>query len=177
MVDILWSGWRSEYIFNLPAQRSSTDQTQPLSPSIFRRILEAEVSDEDSFIIHRGQQVFAIMNSYPYAVGHFMVLPYRQVAELEALTPEESSELWITVNEAVAVAKTVLAPHGLNIGVNLGAAAGGSINEHLHVHVVPRWHGDNNFLVATAQTKSISEALDVTALRLRRGWQELRTGQ
>ena len=177
MMDILWSGWRSEYISNLPAQRQSSGQEHPTGSSIFRKILESEMSDEECFIIHRGKQVFAIMNSYPYAVGHFMVVPYRQVADLEALSAEESLELWATVAEAASVAKSALSPHGLNIGVNLGAAAGGSVNEHLHVHVVPRWQGDNNFLVATAQTKSISEALDVTADRLRRVWQELRAGQ
>lgn len=177
MVDILWSGWRSEYIAHLPASRSVVGDEVRSNSSVFRQILESEISDEDCFIIHRGEFVFAIMNLYPYAVGHFMVLPYRQVADLEALTSEETSELWATVTEGVAAAKGALAPHGLNIGVNIGSAAGGSVNEHLHVHVVPRWQGDNNFLVATAQTKSISEALDVTADRLRCAWRDLRIGQ
>lgn len=175
MIDILWSGWRSEYIANV--SQPSTGDRVPAGSSIFRKILESELSDEDAFIIHRGQHVFAIMNSFPYAVGHFMVVPVRQVADLESLTPEESRELWAMVTEGVSVAKKALAPHGLNVGVNMGAAAGGSVNEHLHVHVVPRWQGDNNFLVATAQTKSISEALDVTADRLRRAWRDLRNGQ
>jgi ATP adenylyltransferase len=139
--------------------------------------LESEVDDCESYIIHRGQHVFAIMNSYPYAVGHFMVVPYRQVAELSALSSDESVDLWATVTEGVSVARKALAPHGVNVGVNLGAAAGGSVNEHLHVHVVSRWLGDNNFLVATANTKSISEALDVTAERLRQAWRDHRVGQ
>ena len=176
-MNILWSGWRSEYMSSLPTVRTSKSDQTTSESSIFRKILESELDDEETFIIHRGKQVFAIMNSYPYAVGHFMVLPYRQVADLESLSREESVELWDTVTEAAIVAKIALKPHGLNIGVNLGAAAGGSVNEHLHVHLVPRWHGDNNFLVATATTKSISEALDVTADRLRRAWRELRDGQ
>ena len=177
MIDILWSGWRSQYISSLPLVRSDNGEQTTSESSIFRKILESEVDDEESFIIHRGRHVFAIMNSFPYAVGHFMVLPYRQVADLESLSLEETTELWATVSEGVTVAKVALVPHGLNIGVNLGAAAGGSVNEHLHVHVVPRWQGDNNFLVATASTKSISEALDVTADRLRRTWHQLREGQ
>lgn len=177
MIDILWSGWRAEYIANLPASRPSAEERPMVGSSIFRKILESELSDEEAFIIHRGTHVFAIMNSFPYAVGHFMVLPIRQVAELESLTSEESIELWATVTDGVKVTKNSLAPDGLNIGVNVGTAAGGSVNEHLHVHVVPRWQGDNNFMVATAQTKSISEALDVTAERLRRAWRELRIGQ
>lgn len=177
MIENLWSGWRSDYISTLPAQQSPNAKKGATQSSIFRRILESEVDDQDSYIIHRSQHVFAIMNSYPYAVGHFMVVPYRQVAELSALTSEESVDLWATVTEGVTVAKTALAPDGMNVGVNLGAAAGGSVNEHLHVHVVSRWLGDNNFLVATANTKSISEALDVTADRLRQAWRDHRVVQ
>ena len=167
MLDILWSGWRSQYIASLPPG------TAPAAgPSVFRRILESGLSDVEAFIVHRGRHVFAIMNSYPYAVGHFMVVPYRQVAALEDLDDEESRELWSTVTEGVRVAKAALAPEGLNVGLNIGSAAGGSVNEHLHVHVVPRWSGDNNFLVATARTKSISQPLDVTAAALRSAWRE-----
>lgn len=168
MLDILWSGWRAQYISSLPESQAPKD-----GRSVFRRILESGLGDEESFIIHRGEHVFAIMNSYPYAVGHFMVVPYRQVAALEELSPVESAELWRTVTEGVRVAKEALGPEGLNVGLNIGTAAGGSVNEHLHVHVVPRWTGDNNFLVATARTKSISQPLDVTADALRRVWRDL----
>lgn len=167
MLDILWSGWRSQYIASLPAGEAPTG-----GPSVFRRILETGLGDEESFIIHRGDHVFVIMNSYPYAVGHFMVVPYRQVAALEDLDDEESRELWSTVTKGVRVAKRALMPEGLNVGLNIGSAAGGSVNEHLHVHVVPRWSGDNNFLVATARTKSISQPLDVTAAALRTAWRD-----
>lgn len=167
MLDVLWSGWRSQYISSLP-----TGSPPAAGPSIFRRILESGLPDEETFVIHRGEHVFAIMNSYPYAVGHFMVVPYRQVAALEDLSEAESRELWSTVTEGVRVAKTALIPEGLNVGLNIGSAAGGSVNEHLHVHVVPRWSGDNNFLVATARTKSISQPLDVTAAALRSAWRD-----
>lgn len=168
MLDILWSGWRAQYISSLPGSAVPSD-----GPSVFRRILESGIDDEESFIIHRGEHVFAIMNSYPYAVGHFMVVPFRQVAALEDLSPVESAELWNTVTAGVQVARSALRPEGLNVGLNIGAAAGGSVNEHLHVHVVPRWTGDNNFMVATARTKSISQPLDVTADALRRVWRDL----
>lgn len=168
MLDILWSGWRAQYISSLPGSPAPGD-----GASVFRRILESGMEDEESFIIHRGEHVFAIMNSYPYAVGHFMIVPYRQVAALEDLADFERVELWDAVTAGVRAAKAALRPEGLNVGLNIGAAAGGSVNEHLHVHVVPRWTGDNNFLVATARTKSISQPLDVTADALRRAWRDV----
>lgn len=167
MLDVIWSGWRSQYIASIPAT-----STPGPGPSVFRRILESGLDDEETFIIFRGDHVFAVMNSYPYAVGHFMVVPYRQIAALEDLDAAESGELWATVTEGVRVAKVALSPEGLNVGLNLGSAAGGSVNEHLHVHVVPRWSGDNNFLVATARAKSISQPLDVTAAAMRSAWRD-----
>jgi ATP adenylyltransferase len=114
--------------------------------------------------------VFAIMNAYPYAVGHLMVLPMRQIAHLSELTPQESLELWETVTTGSEVLKTEYNPHGLNIGINLGPAAGGSVSEHLHVHIVPRWRGDANFMTSVANAKTISEPLNETAARIRHAW-------
>lgn len=170
MIENIWSGWRSEYITSLAAETRGTTGSPGLGSSVFRRILESEMTDEEAFIVRRGSTVFSIMNAYPYAVGHLLVVPYRQVSELEDLTAEESSEMWSEVAVAVRVMRFVLAPDGFNVGLNLGPAAGGSVNEHIHVHVVPRWFGDANFLVTSATVKSISEALDVTADRLRRAW-------
>ncbi len=171
MIDNIWSGWRSEYLSNLPSRSLDGDGFQrPASPSIFRQILESGATDEDAFIIHRGATVFSIMNAYPYSVGHVLVLPYRQVSDLGDLTSEESAEMWREVDVAIKVLRDVLRPDGFNVGLNLGPAAGGSVNEHLHVHVVPRWFGDANFTVSTASVKAIPEALDVTAARLRDAW-------
>ena len=138
--------------------------------SVFTQILESGLSDEETFIVHRGQYVFAIMNAYPYAVGHLMVLPVRQIAHLSELAPHESLELWATVTQASEVLKAEYNPHGLNIGINLGPAAGGSVSEHLHVHIVPRWRGDANFMTSVANAKTISEPLNETAARIRHAW-------
>jgi ATP adenylyltransferase len=121
--------------------------------------------------VHRGEKVFAIMNAFPYTSGHLLVVPYREVAELEDLSQDETSELWATVTDAVKVLKSVYKPEAMNVGINLGAAAGGSIAQHLHVHIVGRWGGDTNFMVTTANTKILPEALDVSADRIRKAWE------
>jgi diadenosine tetraphosphate (Ap4A) HIT family hydrolase len=111
-----------------------------------------------------------LLNAYPYAVGHLLVLPYREVADLEQLTAAETAELWATVTDAVRAVKAVLTPAGVNVGLNLGQPAGGSVSEHLHVHVVPRWVGDANFMTTTANTRTLPEALPDTAAKLRTAW-------
>ena len=99
-----------------------------------------------------------------------MVLPYREVADLEDLSEQETAELWATVTDAVRAVKQVYRPEGLNVGVNLGRPAGGSISAHLHIHVVPRWTGDGNFMTAIGQTRTIPEALPDSARKLREAW-------
>jgi len=128
------------------------------------------MTDEQSYIVHRGKKVFALMNAFPYTSGHLLVVPHREVAELENLTSEETAELWATVTTGVKVLKSVYKPEAMNVGINLGAAAGGSIAQHLHVHIVGRWGGDTNFMVTTANTKILPEALDVSADRIRKAW-------
>ena len=98
------------------------------------------------------------------------MLPYREVADLEQVTATETAELWSTVTDAVRAVKAVLAPTGVNVGLNLGQPAGGSVSEHLHVHVVPRWVGDANFMTTTANTRTLPEALPDTAAKLRTAW-------
>jgi ATP adenylyltransferase len=138
--------------------------------SVFSQILESDMTDEQSYIVHRGKKVFALMNAFPYTSGHLLVVPHREVAELENLTSEETAELWATVTTGVKVLKSVYNPEAMNVGINLGAAAGGSIAQHLHVHIVGRWGGDTNFMVTTANTKILPEALDVSADRIRKAW-------
>ena len=167
MIDALWTGWRSQYLSSLP---SPFEGTHSEGHSVFTQILESGLADEETFIVHRGQHVFAIMNAYPYAVGHLMVLPQRQIANLSDLAPEESLELWTTVTRATEVLQSEYNPHGLNVGINLGPAAGGSVSEHLHVHIVPRWRGDANFMTSIANAKTISEPLNETAARIRHAW-------
>ena len=164
MIDNLWAGWRNRYLSDLPT-KSATDS---LEGSVFTRILNSGLSDDETYIVHRGERVFAILNAYPYCTGHLMVLPYREVRNLDDLSQDETEELWSTVTLACRALRSEYSAPGLNVGINMGPASGGSIDEHLHVHVVPRWVGDSNFLTVTANAKAMPEALDLTATRLRR---------
>ena len=137
---------------------------------MFSEILQSGLSDEECFIIHRGVECFVILNAFPYSTGHILVLPFREVSDVEALTPSEHAELFSLVTTGIQVLKAEYKPQGINVGINLGAVAGGSVAQHLHVHVVPRWGGDTNFMVAVATTKILPEALDVTASRVRTRW-------
>lgn len=164
-LDRLWNGWRSGYV------RGFNDGNRDTSgESVFTRILQSGLSDEEAHIVHRSNTCFVILNAFPYSTGHMLVLPYREFSDLENLTPEESSDLWSTVTNAVAAVKRSHAPHALNVGINLGAPAGGSIAQHLHVHVVPRWEGDANFMTSVANTRTLPEPLDETAARIRAAW-------
>ncbi len=164
MLERLWNGWRADYVVHGQGAQQKSDH------SIFTQILKSDLTDEQSYIVHRGDKVFALMNAFPYTSGHLLVLPYREVAELEDLTEVETGELWSAVTTAVKVLKSVYQPEAMNVGINLGAAAGGSVAQHLHVHVVGRWGGDTNFMVTTANTKILPEALDVSADRIRKAW-------
>lgn len=177
MLERLWNGWRAEYVQSV----GSSDAAEPADGeagtrrrvSVFAEILDSGVPDVETHIVHRGDTVFVICNRFPYAVGHLLVLPYRQIADLEELTPDEAVELWATTTQAVRVLKLVYSPGGLNVGINLGEPAGGSVSGHVHVHVVPRWSGDSNFMTATAETRTLPEALAVTAERIRVAWNDV----
>ena len=164
MLERIWNGWRADYVVHGQGAQKKSDK------SVFTQILDSGMSDEQCYIVHRGEKVFAIMNAFPYTSGHLLVVPYREVAELEDLSHDETSELWATVTTGVKVLKSVYKPEAMNVGINLGAAAGGSIAQHLHVHIVGRWGGDTNFMVATANTKILPEALDASADRIRKAW-------
>lgn len=168
MLERIWNGWRADYVVHGQGAQQKSDR------SIFSQILASDLSDEQSYIVYRGNEVFALMNAFPYTSGHLLVVPYREVADLEDLTQSETTELWATVTNAVKVLKSVYQPEAMNVGINLGAAAGGSIAQHLHVHIVGRWGGDTNFMVTTANTKILPEALDVSAERVRKAWGSLK---
>ncbi|MDO8391898.1 MAG: HIT domain-containing protein [Actinomycetota bacterium] len=163
-LDRIWNGWRSQYV-NESGGRAPDD-----TGSVFTRILAAGLSDEAANIVHRGIHTFAILNAFPYTSGHLMVLPYREIGALEELTADETAELWPMVTDAVRAVKAAYQPGGVNVGINLGRAAGGSISEHLHVHVVPRWTGDGNFMTAIAEARTLPEPLSLSAAKLRAVW-------
>lgn len=163
-LDRIWNGWRSQYV-NEASGRPPTSEG-----SVFTQILRSGEPDEATHIVHRGQEVFAILNAFPYTSGHVLVLPYREVPDLESLTPTETVELWATVTDAVRAVKAAYTPGGVNVGINLGRPAGGSVNEHLHVHVVPRWSGDANFMTSVAEARTLPEPLSESAAKVRAAW-------
>ena len=167
MLERLWSGWRSTYVSSVDDEAADADGDPG---SVFTRILAAGLPDAETHVVHRGPTCFALLNAYPYATGHTLVLPYREVPDLEDLTGQETAELWATVTDAVRAIKDAYRPGGLNVGVNLGRPAGGSVSRHLHVHVVPRWVGDGNFMLAVANTRTLPAALGATAARVRAAW-------
>lgn len=166
-LDRWWAGWRIEYIQDALADEGADEGDDR---SLFERILHSGLPDEETYVLYRGSVSFAVLNAYPYTCGHLMVLPQRAVAELEALEEHETAELWATVRDAVVAIKTAYDPDGVNVGMNLGRGAGAGVPDHLHVHCLPRWSGDTNFMTTVAETRVLPEALDVTWRRLREAW-------
>lgn len=172
----LWAPYRSSYIANMPdgsehRRGGGAEGTPRSSGDPFLEI--PNMSDEDGLIIARGETVYAVCNLYPYNAGHVMVVPYRKVADLEALTDEETAELMAFAKHAVKTLKAVSQPEAINVGLNLGKASGGSVGDHLHLHVVPRWAGDSNFMTVIGGTKVLPQLLRDTRALLADGWREV----
>ena len=167
-LDRWWAGWRVDYIRE--AAEGDGMVAADKEATLFENILRSGQPDETTYILVRGDHTFALLNAYPYNSGHLMVLPKRAVANLEDLEPEEAIELWATVGDAVVAIKAAYEPEGVNVGANLGRGAGAGVPDHLHVHCLPRWGGDTNFMTAIAETRVLPEALDVSWRRLRATW-------
>jgi ATP adenylyltransferase len=129
-----------------------------------------DLPPEESLVVHRGETCFAVLNLHPYNPGHLMVLPHRHVAELDDLSSDEVTELMTVTQQAVRVLREVSGPHAFNVGLNLGGVAGGSLSQHLHQHVVPRWSGDANFITVLGGTKTLPQLLADTRELLVRAW-------
>ncbi len=155
--DQLWAPWRSPYITGMPRGR--------------RRCIfcaaKASRDDESAQVVYRGRRVFSLLNRYPYNNGHLMVACYRHIGTLTRLQPAEASELWQVTTRMVELLSSVLQPDGFNLGLNLGRVAGAGIPGHLHLHIVPRWNGDTNFMPVAAATKVIPESLEALYHRLK----------
>ena len=156
-MDVLHAPWRIEYIL---APKAEEDQ------SLFSRIAQSG-DDDTNHVIARRKTCFALLNTYPYNGGHLMVVPYRQVPELNDLTDDESLELIKLTQDCIAALKQTMRPDGFNVGINLGKCAGAGIANHLHMHVVPRWSGDTNFMPVLGQTSVLPQALTDIAVQLR----------
>jgi len=158
-VDVLWSPWRYDYI-KASGPRETTG-------CVFCDILKNSVSDEENFILKRAEFNFVILNIYPYTSGHMMVIPYDHVALLSDARKVVTDEMMELVRSSESALTAVYKPDGINLGMNLGRAAGAGVDGHFHMHILPRWVGDVNFLTAIGQTRSLPESLPDTYDKLR----------
>lgn len=171
-MDRLWTPWRLDYV---KSQRSELEcvfcRASGLSaPAASTEAVGAQPVDEhaiDPLVVHLGRTAYVILNRYPYNNGHVMVVPRRHVATLSGLTTEELHEIADLTQRSEIVLREAYQPGGINVGLNLGKPSGGGIQHHLHVHLVPRWVGDANFMTVIGETRVLPEELGVTAQRLK----------
>ena len=154
-MDRLWAPWRFSYVTANPA---------PATDCIF---CDAHAGRDIDLVLFRGTSSYVILNLYPYNNGHLMVVPNRHLSALEALDGGEQAELMKLSRLSEMALNEAYHPHGINVGINLGKAAGAGIENHLHIHLVPRWSGDTNFMTAVGETRVLPEDLAATATRLR----------
>jgi ATP adenylyltransferase len=154
----LWAPWRLEYI-------ASADEQEGC---LF--CLAQDADDEESLVVHRGKTCFVLLNKFPYSSGHLMVAPYRHVGEFGELEDEEALEIHRLASQAMGALAQTFAPQGYNAGWNLGRVAGAGVVDHVHLHVVPRWAGDTNFMPVLADVKVLPEHLLETREKLAQAW-------
>lgn len=158
-MDYLWTPWRYQYI------------TKPAEQGVCVFCAAAKSADDArTFVVHRAAHNFVILNRYPYTTGHLMVVPYDHVASLQDLAAETVSEQMLLARDAERHLRAVYRPEGLNVGINLGTCAGAGIAGHEHMHVLPRWTGDTNFMTVVGETRMVPEDLETTWKKLREVW-------
>jgi ATP adenylyltransferase len=158
MTERLWAPWRLEYVAAAGDQSGCIFCDKP------------GLDDDEALIVHRGERAFVLLNLYPYAGGHVMVATYRHLALPGELDDDERAEMWRLLDHSVEALTTAFAPQGFNSGMNLGRAAGAGVEGHLHLHVVPRWSGDTNFMPVLADVRVMPEHLSRTLEKLRAAW-------
>ncbi len=157
----LWSPWRSEYIAG-----TGTDMSVG-QPCIFCEAHKNPAHDEKNFVLYRGVHNFVILNLYPYISGHLMIAPYAHLGELDRAGKDETDEMMDLTKRCQTALREVYHPQGFNMGMNLGRAAGAGIADHIHMHMMPRWAGDTNFITTLGETRVLSEDLPTTYRKLR----------
>ncbi len=157
----LWSPWRGQYI-------GSSGSSPTSNGCVFCSINADTAHDEQNFVVHRGERAFIVLNLYPYISGHLLVVPYQHVPDLDAAAKETTDELMDLTKRCQTALRVVYRPDGLNIGMNLGQAAGAGIADHIHIHIMPRWAGDTNFMTTVAETRVLPEDLPTTYQKLRK---------
>ena len=158
MVDRLWTPWRMAYIKGEERHPSCIFCDFPS---------QEEANDESNLIVARGDLAFVILNKFPYNTGHLMVAPFRHTGAWETLSPEELAEIARWSQRCIEALKETMGPQGFNVGVNQGIPAGAGIADHVHLHVVPRWGGDTNFMTTVGDTKVLPEALQTTFSKIK----------
>lgn len=157
----LWSPWRMKYISEEKHKQGCVFCLEPQQPD-----------NAQNLILYRGQQAYVILNRYPYTSGHLMVVPFNHQPSLENLRSTERAEMMELATICMQVLRLEYQPEGFNVGVNIGEAAGAGILEHVHLHIVPRWTGDTNFMSALGETRVLPESLEESYLRLKTAWEK-----
>ena len=165
-MDRLWSPWRAKYTAGGVDSQSGE--------CVFCRIGQDSKNDESNFVVFRGSHCFVALNLYPYITGHLLVLPYQHVGDLDSTDKETTDELMDLAKLSETVLREVYSPAGFNIGMNLGAAAGAGIKEHIHVHILPRWSGDTNFMTTVSETRVLPESLPTTYQKMSEKFKSLK---
>jgi len=155
-MDYLWTPWRYAYV----------TVAEKASGCIFCDLLHAE-NDEQSRIVHRGQHCFIVLNTFPYTSGHVMIVPYDHVDELRKLSVEPAHEMMALSQRMETVLRQLYSPSGINLGMNIGQAAGAGVAGHIHMHVLPRWMADSNFMTVVGETRILPESLEITYQRIK----------
>jgi ATP adenylyltransferase len=158
-MDYLWTPWRTTYM----------KEKRDKSRCIFCAAGES-LSDEESLVVYRGKLAFVLLNRYPYTSGHLMIAPYAHVSRLRQVDESTTDEMMRLARRAEGIVEEAYKPEGLNLGLNLGEAAGAGIEQHIHMHVLPRWWGDANFMTSVANTRIIPEALEDTYVKIKSGF-------
>jgi ATP adenylyltransferase len=166
----LWAGWRREYIVEATERERAGAISHEEADCVFCRLAASGPPSEENLVVWRGETTFVVLNAYPYASGHVLVLPLRHVGSLADLTPDESRDIWAATQAAVRAVESGYEPDGLNMGANLGRAAGAGLPSHVHLHVLPRWSGDTNFMTAVSETRVMPETLQLSWKRLTDAW-------
>ena len=155
----LWSPWRSKYIASgVDSQAESC---------VLCRIAGSPDEDASNYVLHRGQHAFVLLNLYPYITGHLMIVPYQHTSEFDSVAKEITDEMMDLAKRSQTALREVYSPSGFNMGMNLGSAAGAGIADHIHIHVLPRWSGDTNFMTTVGETRVLPEDLETTYSKIR----------
>jgi ATP adenylyltransferase len=163
-LDRLWSPWRSEYI----ASAGDADATVCL----FCKLRDEPDNDAANFVVKRASHNFVVLNRYPYISGHLLIVPYEHVPELDMAAKQTTDELMDLTKRSQTALREVYRPGGFNVGMNLGRSAGAGIADHIHIHILPRWSGDTNFMTSVGETRVLAEDLSTTYGKLREKFRE-----